>query len=1143
MRILVFLWLFFLPLCSVLFGIDIALVSGECLGGSRLCLDDERSLLLQLKNSLKFQPNVSVKLVTWNESVGCCSWGGVTWDSNGHVVGLDLSSELISGGFNNFSSLFSLRYLQRLNLANNSFNSSQIPSGFDKLGNLTYLNFSSAGFSGQIPIEISRLTRLVTMDFSILYFPGIPTLKLENPNLRMMVQNLIELRELYLNGVNISAQGKEWCRALSSSVPNLQVLSLSSCHLSGPIHSSLEKLQSISRIRLDDNNFTAPVPEFLGNFSNLTQLKLSSCGLKGTFPEKIFQVPTLQILDLSNNRLLEGSLPEFPQNGSLETLVLSDTKLSGKVPISISNLKRLTRIELARCNFSGSIPNSIASLTQLVYLDLSGNAFSGPVPSFSLSKNLTQIDLSRNHLAGQILSSHWDGLENLVTLDLRYNSLNGSLPMHLFSLSSLRKIRLSNNQFFGPFSEFEVKSFSVLDTLDLSSNNLEGPIPVSVFDLKRLNILDLSSNKFNGAVELSSFQKLGNLTTLILSYNNLSINASVGNPTLPLLSNLTTLKLASCKLRTLPDLSTQSKLTYLDLSDNQIRGTIPNWIWKIGNGSLMHLNLSHNLLEDVQEPVSNLSLVSVLDLHSNQLHGLIPTPPRFSSYVDYSNNSFNSSIPYDIGTYMSFTIFFSLSKNNITGIIPTSICNASYLQVLDFSDNALSGEIPLCLIENKVLVVLNLRRNKFSGIISGEFPVNCLLQTLDLNGNRLRGKIPKSLANCKDLEVLNLGNNQMNDVFPCSLKNTSNLRVLVLRANKFHGPIGCPKSNSTWAMLQIVDLAHNKFRGRLPEKCLSTWTAMMASEDEVQSKLKHLNFEVLQLSHLYYQDAVTVTSKGLEMELVKVLTIFTSIDFSHNNFEGDIPVVLGNFTSLYVLNLSQNGFTGQIPSSLGLLRQLESLDLSQNNLSGKIPIELVSLTFLSFLSLSFNQLEGSIPTGNQFSTFSAASFEGNKGLCGQPLNISCLSPDASPSSQDTTFEDKEEFDWEFIITGLGFGVGAGMIVAPLAFWKKGRKWFNKHVDRFLLVILPAVGLICTNYNDGRVEAEETIGIELTGITRDDDSDDDSNEDKDQTFRGRFCVFCSKLDIGMKKAIHDPKCTCHDSPPISSSSSSSSSYSS
>ena len=213
---------------------------------------------------------------------------------------------------------------------------------------------------------------------------------------------------------------------------------------------------------------------------------------------------------------------------------------------------------------------------------------------------------------------------------------------------------------------------------------------------------------------------------------------------------------------------------------------------------------------------------------------------------------------------MSFTIFFSLSKNNITGSIPRSICNATYLQVLDFSDNDFSGEIPSCLIQNEALAVLNLGRNKFVGTIPGELPHKCLLRTLDLSENLLQGNIPESLVNCKELEILNLGNNQIDDIFPCWLKNISSLRVLVLRANKFHGTIGCPKSNSTWATLQIVDLAFNNFSGKLPAKCLSTWTAMMAGENEVQSKLKILQFRVPQFGQLYYQDTVRVISKGQE---------------------------------------------------------------------------------------------------------------------------------------------------------------------------------------------------------------------------------------------------------------------------------------
>ncbi|MBA0643142.1 hypothetical protein Goklo_027458 [Gossypium klotzschianum] len=114
------------------------------------------------------------------------------------------------------------------------------PTRFDKLENLRYLNLSEAGFTGQIPIEISRLTRLVTLDLSIdtLFRTH---LKLEKPNLKTLVQNLTKLRFLYLYGVNISAMGNEWCQALSP-LTELQVLSMSDCYLSGPIHSSLSKL-------------------------------------------------------------------------------------------------------------------------------------------------------------------------------------------------------------------------------------------------------------------------------------------------------------------------------------------------------------------------------------------------------------------------------------------------------------------------------------------------------------------------------------------------------------------------------------------------------------------------------------------------------------------------------------------------------------------------------------------------------------------------------------------------------------------------------------------------------------------------------------------------------------------------------------
>jgi Leucine-rich repeat (LRR) protein len=207
------------------------------------------------------------------------------------------------------------------------------------------------------------------------------------------------------------------------------------------------------------------------------------------------------------------------------------------------------------------------------------------------------------------------------------------------------------------------------------------------------------------------------------------------------------------------------------------------------------------------------------------------------------------------------------------------------------------------------------------------------------------------------------------------------LSVLVLRSNKFYGSITHPELNVTWPMLQIVNIASNNFTGKLP---ITLFSSSMAIMDCEHSKLTYLR--VYTMNGFSYQDMVTIISKGLEMELVKILTIFTTLDLSCNNFDGHTPVEIGQLTLLYVLNLSHNAFTDQIPASLAKLSHLESLNLSNNELTGKIPEQLTNgLIFLSILNLSFNQLMGQILLIKQFATFPEASFKGNKRLCGFPL--------------------------------------------------------------------------------------------------------------------------------------------------------------
>lgn len=1123
MRILYVPWLsiIFCYCCWVYLSVDITVVTGQIV--------EEQQSLLKLKNRLQFKYENSAKLVTWNPNIECSEWSGVTCDEDGHVIGLDLSGESIYGGFDNSSSLFSLKNLQSLNLASNNFNS-VIPSGFNKLKNLSHLNLSYAGFVGQIPTEISHLTRLVTLDLSShSYLNGQPV-KLENLDLQKLVQNLTRIRQLYLDGVSVTAEGHEWCNALLQ-LPHLQELSMSNCNLSGPLDPSLAILENLSVIRLDQNNLSSIVPETFADFSNLTTLHLSSCGLTGVFPEEIFQVATLSVIDISSNENLNGSLPEFPLHGSLQNLIVSNTGYSGALPVSISNLQKLSILDLSNCQFNSTLPSSMSRLRELTYLNLQFNYFSGPIPSLNMSKNLTHLDLSHNYFTGSITSVHLEGLTKLVQIDLQNNFFNGSIPSSLFALPLLQSIQLSNNSFQGQLDEFSNVSSSNLEVIDLSSNSLEGTIPTSIFHLRSLGVLQLSSNKLSGTLKLDMITGLANLTTLDLSHNNLSVDTNVTDVHISTFPMMSTIKLASCNLKEFPIfLRNQSRLDFLDLSTNHIQGSIPTWIWQFG--SLTQLNLSHNLLLKLEGPVQNPSpKLNVLDLHSNQLQGQLPIFPLHLTYLDYSSNNFSSTIPSDIGARLAFIIFLSLSKNNLSGSIPQFLCNNSNLLVLDVSYNHFEGTIPECLTMSETLVVLNMQHNMLHGNIPGTFTESCALRTLDLNGNQLGGPIPISLMNCPSLEVLDLGNNQINDSFPCFLKNLSRLRVMVLRENKFHGRIGCPETGGTWHMLQIVDLAFNSFSGSLPAKCIKTWEAMMLDEDYHASKFNHIESRILQFGHIYYQDSVTLTSKGLQMEFVKILTVFTSVDFSSNNFQGPIPEELMNFTGLRVLNLSHNALTGPIPSSIGNLKLLESLDLSSNNFDGKIPTQLASLNFLSYMNLTFNHLVGKIPIGAQFQTFDASSFSGNEELCGTPLVKNC-SDHQSKSTEEVHTDSGLEFDWISVSFGVGFGVGAGLVVAPCMFWEKGRKWGNHKIDKFLLVILPMVGLIYTPIADDETEKD----TEENNSDMEEESDRKEEHDdlgyQYHRFQGKYCVFCSKLDISKKKVIHDPRCTCHNSPTVS-----------
>ncbi|OWM71048.1 hypothetical protein CDL15_Pgr011175 [Punica granatum] len=223
-------------------------------------------------------------------------------------------------------------------------------------------------------------------------------------------------------------------------------------------------------------------------------------------------------------------------------------------------------------------------------------------------------------------------------------------------------------------------------------------------------------------------------------------------------------------------------------------------------------------------------------------------------------------------------------------------------------------------------------------------------------------------------------------------------------------------------------------------------------KDESRSSLQYMWVNDTRVS---YQDSVTVVMKGFAIEFERILTMFTTIDFSRNFFGGEIPELIGDLKALKGLNLSHNNLIGRIPSSLGNLTNLEWLDLSSNKLNGEIPRGLVDLIVLSWLNLSDNQLQGLIPQSRQFDTFNHP-FDGNPKLCGYPLPKACgtdnqqLPPSTSPGEREEEAESGHWIEWRAVPMGYGCGLTLG-ISAWFIMWETRRpRWLVRKVEQWLV---------------------------------------------------------------------------------------------
>ena len=466
----------------------------------------------------------------WLTDVSIANWHGVFTDQDGHVTGVFLENNGLTGTIADLSALTSL----------------------------VSLNLGINRLSGQIP------------DLS--HHPGLTTLSLRDNQLTGRAPELNTL--VHLSGLHLNNN------QLTGPIPDLEgltalsVLNLSKNHLTGPIP-ELGALTELRTLDLGSNQLTGPVPE-LCSLAELTYVYLGSNQLTGTIPE-LCDHPRLEVLFLSNNRLT-GQIPDLGALTSLEVLYLDDNRLAGPIP-DLGALTNLWRVSLGSNQLTGPVPK-LEGLTNLTQLFLENNRLTGSIPDLKNLPKFTDLNLSGNRLEGSIPGL--EALTGLTSLKLSSNLLTGTAPA-LSGLSFLKELDVSDNSLEGRIPD--LTGLFRLETLDLSQNRLSGPVP-NLRDQSRLVAVSLGGNRLTGPIpDLSA---LGKLRLLSLAANRLTGQI----PDLSLMTNLRVLNLSDNGL-TGPavDLDALGNLTSLSLSRNELVGALPNFARL---SSLVFLELTGN---------------------------------------------------------------------------------------------------------------------------------------------------------------------------------------------------------------------------------------------------------------------------------------------------------------------------------------------------------------------------------------------------------------------------------------------------------------------------------------------------------------------------------------------------------------------
>uniref|UniRef100_A0A2N9GX28 Protein kinase domain-containing protein n=1 Tax=Fagus sylvatica TaxID=28930 RepID=A0A2N9GX28_FAGSY len=344
------------------------------------------------------------------------------------------------------------------------------------------------------------------------------------------------------------------------------------------------------------------------------------------------------------------------------------------------------------------------------------SSFTAADDAAAMSKLLAALSPAPSGWSATTACCNW---KNLTSLSLQSNSLSGPIPA-LANLSSLQQLYLDNNNFTSIPNDF-FQGLTSLQILTLTQNIDLAPwsIPTELTQATSLVTFYASNANINGSLP-DIFASLPSLQDLRLSYNNLTgpLLKSFGGSGIKNLWLNNQLTGLSGKINVL---SSMTQLSQAWLHKNQFTGPIPD----LSNcTSLFDLQLHYNQFTGLIP--ASLMLISSLknvSLDNTELQGPYPKFPSGTKVTLDGINSFCLTTPglacdpqvttlLEIAAALEYPIKLasSWSGNNACNqvdfgylrfagdnhhcSIPDALTNMTSLQLLDVSNNNLTGLIP-----------------------------------------------------------------------------------------------------------------------------------------------------------------------------------------------------------------------------------------------------------------------------------------------------------------------------------------------------------------------------------------------------------------------------------------------------------------